>query len=366
MKIDLNEIEKRREHINTTKHDVLPLLIHNYNQLCQFNKAWDNFTIICRGLITDLEGNVVAMPFKKFFNYEEVLEENRPKGMPIEVTTKYDGSLIITTRYKGELVVATRGSFNSEQAKWAYKKIWEYEEQYGEQFIHEGITNLWEGIYPENRIVVDYKDRDELVLLAVIDCDGKEANREDLEVFSDVINKKSKIFSLADSWKFKDINHLMKSLEDNNNQDFEGFVLKYEDGTRLKLKTEEYVRLHKILTGFSTTSIWECMKNGEDFTPILEKVPDEFFNFVQFTRDSIQFNFDDILIQSQAIYHNVKDLDTRAKQAEYINKQDTSKIVKSVVFAMLDNKLNTPICQEAIWRAIKPEYKSPFKEGYDN
>ena len=32
---------------------------------------WDEITLQCRGLVTDNEGNVVARPFKKFFNIEE-------------------------------------------------------------------------------------------------------------------------------------------------------------------------------------------------------------------------------------------------------------------------------------------------------
>lgn len=32
--------------------------IYNYTQKCQFEKAWDDVTKMCRGIITDKEGNI--------------------------------------------------------------------------------------------------------------------------------------------------------------------------------------------------------------------------------------------------------------------------------------------------------------------
>jgi hypothetical protein len=47
------------------------------------------------------------------------------------------------------------------------------------------------------------------------------------------------------------------------------------------IKGEEYLRLHKIMTNISTTSIWECLKNGDDIDKLLKDVPDEFYNKIQ-------------------------------------------------------------------------------------
>ena len=95
----LNELNKRVEDglISAQKHDTLQLIIWNYTQTCQFSKAWDEYTMIARGLITDYDGNIVARPFKKFFNIDEREEtkiENLPSTIP-DVYTKYDGSLSI-------------------------------------------------------------------------------------------------------------------------------------------------------------------------------------------------------------------------------------------------------------------------------
>ena len=101
-------------------HPTLPISIYNYSRECQYKGLWDDITMNCRGLILDIEGNVIAKPFPKFFNYEEHIAENS-KLPPIpnetfEVYEKMDGSLGIIFHYEGEWLIATRGSFTSEQA----------------------------------------------------------------------------------------------------------------------------------------------------------------------------------------------------------------------------------------------------------
>ena len=94
-------------------HRTLPLSIWNYTPEVQYGQLWDEVTLQCRGLVTDKEGNVVAYPFKKFFNIEE--NKHTPTEN-FEVYEKMDGSLGILFFYEGKWVVATRGSFTSEQA----------------------------------------------------------------------------------------------------------------------------------------------------------------------------------------------------------------------------------------------------------
>jgi len=52
-------------------HPTLDLSIWNYSPKVQYEKLWDDVTKICRGLVTNSEGKIIARPFKKFFNYEE-------------------------------------------------------------------------------------------------------------------------------------------------------------------------------------------------------------------------------------------------------------------------------------------------------
>ena len=94
-------------------HPTLPLTIWNYSEKVQYDNLWDDITLQTRGLVTDDKGNVVARPFKKFFNMEEGKHTPTPD---FDVYEKMDGSCIILFNYEGEWVFASRGSFTSEQA----------------------------------------------------------------------------------------------------------------------------------------------------------------------------------------------------------------------------------------------------------
>src|ERR1044072_298211 len=78
--------------VRVQTHPVLPYKIYNYSELCQFKKYWNNVTLNCRGLILDDEYNIIARPWKSFFNGGEGLMEFA-MNEPVEVTDKMDGSL---------------------------------------------------------------------------------------------------------------------------------------------------------------------------------------------------------------------------------------------------------------------------------
>jgi len=139
-------------------HPLYPELnIHNYTEKAAFDRIWDGVTNVCRGLITVSpclmdngmgEEYVLARGFNKFHNLNtdwapETMEANLPEETPL-VTTKLDGSMGILYRWDKQLWVATRGSFDSEQARWATTFIRKY---HPEIQIPEGKTVLVEIIY---------------------------------------------------------------------------------------------------------------------------------------------------------------------------------------------------------------------------
>jgi len=145
------------------------------------------------------------------------------------------------------------------------------------------------------------------------------------------------------------INNLeeLKTLDDDNK---EGFVVKFKNGFRVKMKFAEYCRLHKIITGVSNIAIWEYMSQGNPFDELLEKVPDEFYNWVKGIQNELQTKFS--IIEDEAKKSFVR-LETRKESALYFQTQKNP----SVLFAMLDNKPYDKI----IWKQIRPKYSKPFK-----
>jgi RNA ligase len=325
-------------------HPSLDLTIYNYSQKTQYEKNWTEENLSCRGLVLNSKGEVVARPFKKFFNLSEV-EEKIP-DLPFEAFEKMDGSLGIFFWYNGDPVFASRGSFTSDQSQmgWGMLKNLNYDT------LEEGITYLFEIIYPENRIVIDYGEEERLILLGAVETKSyKEIPYLVLEKFS-----KDNGFDLVKKWKNK------KSIPDlvkENDPNREGYVLRFSNGYRVKVKFEEYCRLHKIITNVSNIDIWEKLKENLPIDEIIDKVPDEFYEWVKRTENDLREKFQDILEESEERIYSIKKKlgdSERRIYAEEIKKEKNP----GVLFNLLDGKSPDQI----IWKLVRPKWSKPFKE----
>src|SRR5882762_5876407 len=155
-------------YVRVQQHPTLPFCIANYTEKAQYESAWTPVTRQCRGLIYDDEHNVIARPYPKFFNYGDELAGQLDLDAPAIVTDKLDGSLGISYPTPDGLAVATRGSFASEQAKRATQILRDKYPGFQKASAALSATFLWEIVYPENRIVVDYGDTEDLILHGVI------------------------------------------------------------------------------------------------------------------------------------------------------------------------------------------------------
>lgn len=144
------------------------LVVANYSKQTMYTRTWDDVTENTRGLIFNKNtGEVAARPWKKFYNHMEDKAPDLTTFGEVEVTDKMDGSLGVGFRLDdGKLRIATKGSFGSDEAKEANKMLQNYTED-----IDASITPLFEIIYPGNRIVIDYKDTNELFLLGGVVMD---------------------------------------------------------------------------------------------------------------------------------------------------------------------------------------------------
>jgi T4 RnlA family RNA ligase len=311
-------------------HPTLPLTIWNYSQTTQYEGKWDEVTLQCRGLVTDDKGNVVARPFKKFFNMEE---GKHTPTKDFEVYEKMDGSLGILFHYEGEWIFASRGSFTSEQAT----KGRELLNKYDLDILSPGYTYLFEIIYDANRIVVDYTFEDVVMLGCIKTTDGDEC-----DIWDDYYASPFELVMRYDS--ISDYSTLKEKIGDNE----EGFVVRFSNGDRMKIKGEEYIRLHKIMTEVSTKSVWEILSNGGSMEGLLKDVPDEFYSKIKEYENELITQFKKIKHKYEW-YFSLMPKDDRKKFAVSVRETE----FPSILFAMLDGKDVEPI----IWKIIQPEFR---------
>lgn len=332
---------KQQKLVRCQRHPTAPRTIWNYTDKCQYSREnWDDVTLSARGLILDDQGRVIARGFRKFFNYGE-----RPDPLPDEpfkVLDKLDGSMAVLSFVNGEPEVATRGSFDGPQAVRATKM---FRERYSGYRPPEGTTAVFEIIYPENRIVVDYGDTEDLYHLGLVD------NETGL-VF----------FDLDPDWPGPSVqefpNAAPEELSSRLRDNAEGFVVRYRNGYQVKVKLAEYLRVHRAMFSTSTRSIWEYLSAGKDVADLIYGIPDEVMPFIREHSMALLSKFAYIDQQAKEYFAAIQRYShTRKLFAEQAKKF----ILPSVLFAMLDQKPYTGI----IWKHLEPEWvpaKAPPSE----
>ncbi|WP_442266577.1 RNA ligase [Tenacibaculum sp. ZS6-P6] len=342
METNILNIEKLEEaihngYIHKNKHPEADLWIYNYTQSAQYESYWTKETLQCRGLILDANYNIIANPIAKFFNVEEIGYENLP-NLHFKIFDKMDGSLGILYWLNNQPYIATRGSFNSKQSIRA-NQLLNSKYKHCIQNLDLNKTYVFEIIYPENRVIVDYGQDEKLVLLAIIDT--KTGIEEELVDIG---------FPLPKQYHYNSIEEL-KSLNWNNK---EGFVIKYENGFRVKIKFEQYIELHKIVTQISSLTIWETLKEEGSLTKWIEDVPDEFFKWVKKTESDLKLKFKNIEEIAKLEY---KEFGTDRETAAYFQ----SCTYPAVLFSM-KNKKNY---DQIIWKMIRPVFEKAYSNEHN-
>lgn len=354
MKIDMAVARSLDERglLTMRPHDTLPLFILNYTPKVQFDKLWGEhpYLPMARGLIVLEDGYVVARPFQKFFNLGEH-QGLLPLG-DYEVTAKVDGSLGIaypTGNRRQPWAIATRGSFNSEQAIEATRILHEkYAEHY--DFFRLDRTYLFEIIYPENRIVVNYGGMRDLIMLAEIDTETGRDLPPEMWQRGCPFNYPAFYLNVTN------IDDLALETQDN----FEGYVVRWlENDYRLKVKLDEYLRLHKVLTGVNARTIWQALKNGDNVETWMEAIPDEFADYIRTTAAKLQEQFDRKETACQRIYDRIV---AGFEGSAYPDRKQfameaTKTTCPDIMFLMFDGR----DCSGRIWQLCYPEADAPFK-----
>jgi RNA ligase len=321
--------------LRSQTNDSGTLTIYVYTELTQFDRLWNSVTRQSRGLVLDNNSRCVIRCLPKFFNDNEpeaLLEKPRDiDPTTLVVQDKVDGSLIqVANDPEHGLVVTSKGSFNSDQAKWA-RQICKEQYPVSAGYFDAGLTYIFEVIHPDNRIVIDYGDRRELILLAVVENEtGKER---------DIYTSRYIAFDrvpLLDPSTLDDVEAL------NDSGLSEGVVANF-DGYRVKIKTSEYLRLHRIVTDFTPKRVWEALSNGDSLD--FENMPEEFQTWLDKVSEELKAEFRRLETEIQCESNEASGLSDK----ELGLSQDFK--YKGYIFQLRNGKDIAP----TIWKAIKPK-----------
>ena len=319
------------------------LYIFCYSPSCQYEKYWNPLTLAMRGMVLGKNGEVVGQSLPKFFNLMEV-EETKPENLPklsYEIFQKLDGSYIQTfwNPYEERWQHTSKCSFDNEYIDAAYKFL--------PPEVLDKVLSKDECLVSEVRFEEDPMPRvtDTPPGLYIITSFTKEEN--------DIVeNPFSYSLELATKLKIGNVekyNYNLDSKIDNFRSDIdtEGYVVRFSNGFRTKLKTDWYLNLNKLIDGFTESTIRETIKtyliNNDMSMDWIKHIPDELWEQAKNEALQILQDYNEAIQRVDSLYAihyhpnrkdfalAVKDLpEASALFSKYSGKEYHSKIWKLV------------------------------------
>jgi RNA ligase len=255
-------------------------ILHYRDDVVFGRGSWNNFNKTCRGVVVDFNTKrILTKPFRKFFNLGEshapsISELERKKGF--WVTEKLDGSFIMvyfdeTTK---QFYTTTKGSLDSEQGLWAQSRL---PKSVQNKELVTKYTLMFEMISKEHQIVIPYDKigyEEGLYLIGV---------RENIseKLFDPVqVAEFAKEYDLR-TYKTFTYKNLQSIVDDVKILPYtsEGYVIRFMgEELMVKVKSSEYLRVHRFLSSLSDKNLLDIMIAGEEQTihDNLGVVPEEY------------------------------------------------------------------------------------------
>jgi len=285
----LNRMISDRYILRSLHSDDDTLQILCYGRTTQYEAKWNDATKLARGLIVRTsredfgDAVIVQRPWKKFYTLSQVEsgwalgdeEEGASSAAsneldlldfsaPAEVTDKVDGSMgVLYVAPDGKPALSTKGSFHSEQAEY-YTNLLRRNDDFSEASAkllntHPDTTFTFELISGgEYQIVLNYEKDDISMIGAIKKSNGLYYSVSD---YSDIWSKDKGLTS-AESMPAKNLEEAF-ALPDRENR--EGVVVRLinddpEKQMQIKIKQEDYLKLHKTRTAFSKKDMRALMR----------------------------------------------------------------------------------------------------------
>jgi len=317
--------------------DLGDLRVYTYTDSCVFSRNWTDITLNSRGHVLNRKtGEMVACSFPKFFNLgerPETAESVLPWDGGFTAFEKVDGWLGNLYRYNGSFAISTRGSFHSPGAEWATQFL---QEKYDLAGLPDEVTLVFELVSPLTKIIVNYGEKEDLVLLAAF-------NRHTGEEFS-----RSQVATWARRYGFSlpkifrgTVQKFRQLLANIDGRQAEGFVIRFANGLRVKMKAEDYVRRAKIVSNLTPLSVWGAMLGGRLNRTYRESVDGDYLDKLDAIAEELEAQFVAINCEIEVDFalalRSERDRDENRKAfAELIA---TAKLRhRAVMFARLDCK----------------------------
>lgn len=278
----------------------------------------------CRGLILNRAENwrVVALPFRRFFNYGEAEAEKEIDWSTAKVQEKVDGSLIVCYYYDG-WQIATRSNPKGDSPVNRYNltfrelflnalRDYDLREQ-----LNPHYTYLFEVCSPYNRVVVSHSKTYAVGLASFHTKTYQEGETPE--------------FNPVKKWSLTDVDELLDMAKTLNPLNQEGYVVVDEAGNRLKIKSPKYIALHHLISNMSRRKMIELVRQGET-EEILTYYPE-----LKEEHDKVANRLESLLKEAEELYETNKNLPDKKSFALQVKDHPLS----GLLFNLKDRKISS-------------------------
>lgn len=283
----------------------------------QFWNAFDGIYRTMRSIVINIDTlEIVTYPFDKFFNINEmdetdvvVIKERIKNAKSIEISDKLDGSMASVRYYNGEIFATGSKSIIREQS-WRLDDVYKMIESSPniKQLVmdHPNYTFIFESITKSDAHVVIYDDKD--LGLHLIGA----RNMDTLEMLSykEIVELANKYNVLTTTIFDKTFEEVMNSLDDKKSNEKEGFVLNI-DGFYVKIKYNDYVLMHNILSNISSINLVIRNYADETLDDLLSKIPTAYRNRVMVIVNLLNKYVQEMENRINFWYNKVKEMDIK-------------------------------------------------------
>lgn len=251
-------------------------------------------------------------------------------------------SLFITFYHNNKWHGTTRGSLNSDIGEVGQQML----DKIDKSSWHPHFTYLFELIYPENRIVRDYGDMRNIIYL------GMRNNRDGAPFFG---QDQSNIFHtpFSNKWSFDSQQAMLEWLNATKGTEFEGFVVHFSDGSIFKFKSEDYMRLHRIIAQFTFKRVLEAVQlhQEEEIRKALpEELIPEFDRYMEMINSKVRE-----IVRKVALVVAGAPKESRKEFALYMQQYYRGTLTLKYAFKYVDLDMNDTKLGEHVLQSLRPD-----------
>jgi len=295
----------------------------NYTHEAQYGGDFTEVEKACRGLVIRTDGKIMALPMSKFFNLGEPQCPSLPSE-PYTVWQKVDGSLGLWWHDGDKWRVNTRGSFNNEYTEFA--QYW-WKEHVDALTFPKHLTVMTEICFDADPNPRAVHQKEGLYLIAVRDrYSGKDFLLIEPTWYESGLYP-VKLFNV----KVDNLSAMQREQEG-----AEGWVVRFDSGFRVKVKTAWYLRLFRAVVNLTPKHIRELMiEAGQNW---IDEFPDDLRPEATAIQEEIEQKYRAVLDIIYKAYSKVAKIESRKEYAlEVLDKYPE---ISSWLFSLRDGKFD--------------------------